>query len=147
GPEIRVEAHHPGERAEQQAHEEGPDQELDEAASHGPRVPPASGPNQEKRTKGGKWNTGGMARDLASFVKQLEQRGELVRIRAEVDPNLEMGAIADRVSKEPGGGKALLFEQPKGGGMPVLMNAYGSLKRMEMALGVEKEPRGLDAVA
>lgn len=60
---------------------------------------------------------------------------------------LEMGAITDRVSKEPGGGKALLFEQVKGHRMPVLMNAYGSKRRMAMALGVEKESRGIDAIA
>ncbi|HJW33902.1 MAG TPA: menaquinone biosynthesis decarboxylase, partial [Holophagaceae bacterium] len=53
----------------------------------------------------------------------------------------------DRVSKEPGGGKALLFEQVKGRRIPVLMNAYGSKRRMAMALGVEKEARGIDAVA
>lgn len=88
-----------------------------------------------------------MGRDFQDFLKQLDAAGELHRVKVEVDPHLEMGAIADRVSKEPGGGKALLFEKPKGGGMPVLMNAYGSKRRMEMALGVEKEARGLDAVA
>lgn len=88
-----------------------------------------------------------MAKDLRAFLQQLDAAGELHRIPAEVDPHLEMGAIADRVSQEPGGGKALLFERPKGHGMPVLMNAYGSRRRMEMALGVDKEPRGLDAVA
>src|SRR5512142_190295 len=88
-----------------------------------------------------------MARDFQDFLTQLESAGELHRVKAEVDPYLEMGAIADRVSKEPGGGRALLFERPKGHAMPVLMNAYGSLRRMQMALGVEKEPRGLDAVA
>ncbi len=88
-----------------------------------------------------------MGMDFQDFLKQLEAAGELHRITAEVDPFLEMGAIADRVSKEPGGGKALLFERPKGYAMPVLMNAYGSRRRMEMALGVAKEARGLDAVA
>jgi len=88
-----------------------------------------------------------MGRDFQTFLKQLEAVGELARVAPEVDPNLEMGAIADRVSKEPGGGKALLFEKPTGKAMPVAMNAFGSLKRMEMALGVDKEPRGLDAIA
>ena len=88
-----------------------------------------------------------MARDFQSFLQQLETAGELHRVTAEVDPCLEMGAIADRVSKQPLGGKALLFERPRGGGMPVAMNVYGSLKRMEMALGVAGEPRGLDAIA
>ncbi|MFN8011553.1 MAG: menaquinone biosynthesis decarboxylase [Holophagaceae bacterium] len=88
-----------------------------------------------------------MGRDFQTFLRQLETAGELRRIAVEVDPHLEMGAIADRVSKLPGGGPALLFEKPKGGGMPVVMNAYGSLRRMRMALGVDAEPRGLDAVA
>ena len=87
-----------------------------------------------------------MARDFQTFLQQLEIAGELQRVTVEVDPYLEMGAIADRVSKQPLGGKALLFEKPKGGGMPVAMNVYGSLKRMEMALGVEREARGLDAI-
>ena len=55
-----------------------------------------------------------------------------------------MGAIADRVSKQPGGGKALLFEKPLGKTIPVAMNAFGGLRRMEMALGVDREPRSGD---
>ncbi len=74
---------------------------------------------------------------LADFVKLLEKRGELVRIKDEVDPKLEITAITDRVSKSPGGGKALLFEKPKGSEFPVLINAFGSYKRMSLALGVE----------
>jgi len=88
-----------------------------------------------------------MSHDFQSFLKKLESCGELSRVVPEVDPVLEMGAIADRVSKQPGGGKALLFEQPKGKTIPVAMNVFGSLKRMEMALGVDQEPRGLDALA
>ena len=63
-----------------------------------------------------------MAHDFQSFQKQLEAAGELKRIAVEVDPFLEMGAIADRVSKEPGGGKALVFEKPKDHTMPVVMS-------------------------
>ena len=70
------------------------------------------------------------------FIEALERAGELVRIKAYVDPKLEMAEITDRMSKEPGGGKALLFEN-SGYEFPVLMNAYGSEKRMCMALGVE----------
>lgn len=87
-----------------------------------------------------------MARDFQSFLKQLESAGELKRIAAEVDPHLEMGAIADRVSKQPGGGSALLFEKVKGSSLPVVMNAYGSNHRMAMALGVQDDPCGLDAI-
>ncbi len=88
-----------------------------------------------------------MGRDFQTFLKQLEAAGELRRVPVEVDPHLEMGAIADRVSKQPGGGPALLFERAKGSSLPVAMNAYGSLRRMEIALGVDRNPRGLDAVA
>jgi 4-hydroxy-3-polyprenylbenzoate decarboxylase len=58
-----------------------------------------------------------------------------------------MGAIADRVSKHSGGGKALTFLHPKGGTMPVAMNVFGSRRRMELALGLASEPRGIDAIA
>ncbi len=72
-----------------------------------------------------------------AFIDALEKAGELLRIRTYVDPVLEISEITDRFSKEPGGGKALLFENT-GYDFPVLMNAYGSEKRMCMALGVEK---------
>jgi len=88
-----------------------------------------------------------MGRDFQTFLRQLEAAGELKRVAAEVDPHLEAGAIADRVSKQPGGGCALLFERVKGASMPVAMNVFGSARRMAMALGVAEEPRGLDAVA
>jgi 4-hydroxy-3-polyprenylbenzoate decarboxylase len=87
-----------------------------------------------------------MPLDFQAFLKQLESAGELRRIAVEVDPNLEMGAIADRVSTQAAGGPALLFERPKGFSMPVAMNVYGSQRRMAMALGVEAEPRALDAI-
>src|SRR5579872_4068681 len=70
------------------------------------------------------------------FIIALENAGELVRIRTYVDPRLEMAEITDRVSKSGHGGKALLFENT-GTPFPVLMNAYGSERRMCMALGVE----------
>jgi len=74
-------------------------------------------------------------KDQQAFIDALEQAGELIRIKTYVDPKLEIAEITDRVSKEPGGGKALLFENT-GYDFPVLMNAYGSDKRMCMALGV-----------
>src|SRR5688572_27760256 len=69
------------------------------------------------------------------FIDTLQEAGELVRIRTYVNPILEISEITDRVSKTPGGGKALLFENT-GYNFPVLMNAYGSDKRMCLALGV-----------
>lgn len=88
-----------------------------------------------------------MERDFQTFLGELRAAGALTTIAAEVDPRLEMGAIADRVSKQPDGGPALLFSRPAGAAMPVAMNVYGSRRRMAMALGVGSEPRGIDAVA
>jgi len=76
------------------------------------------------------------------FISALERAGELIRIKTFVDPKLEMTEITDRISKQPGGGKAILFENT-GYDFPVIMNAYGSHKRMCMALGVNE----LDDVA
>jgi len=74
-------------------------------------------------------------RNQQHFIDTLEKAGELIRIKTFVDPRLEMAEITDRVSKTPGGGKALLFENT-GYNMPVLMNAYGSERRICLALGV-----------
>ena len=71
-------------------------------------------------------------KNLKEFIKTLEEKGELKRITAEVDPELEITEIADRVSKA--GGPALLFEKVKGSEFPVLINAFGSYRRMELAL-------------
>lgn len=75
-------------------------------------------------------------RNQQHFIDTLEQAGELVRIKTYVNPQLEIAEITDRVSKTTGGGKALLFENT-GYNFPVLMNAYGSEKRMCLALGVQ----------
>ncbi len=74
-------------------------------------------------------------RNQQEFIQALEKAGELVRIKTFVDPRLEIAEITDRISKSGNGGKALLFENT-GTAFPVLMNAYGSEKRMCMALGV-----------
>lgn len=73
---------------------------------------------------------------LTEFIEQLEREGELIRIQEPVSPILEISEITDRISKSPGGGKALLFENVEGSQMPVLINAFGSTRRMNMALGV-----------
>ncbi len=74
-------------------------------------------------------------RNLREFVGALEAAGELIRVAREVDAELEISEITDRVSKMPGGGKALLFENVKGSKIPVLINAFGSYRRMAIALG------------
>lgn len=81
-------------------------------------------------------------KDQQAFIEALEKKGELVRISTYVNPHLEIAEVTDRISKSGGGGKALLFENT-GTEFPVLMNAYGSEKRMCMALGVDS----LDSVA
>src|ERR1035438_3791785 len=70
--------------------------------------------------------------DLRDYVRALEKRGELKRIPFEVDPHLEITEFADRSVKN--GGPALLFEKPKGSEIPVLINAFASEARMQLAL-------------
>jgi 4-hydroxy-3-polyprenylbenzoate decarboxylase len=79
-------------------------------------------------------------RDLRSWIALLEREGELVRVSAEVDPRLEATEIVDRTVKA--GGPALLFENPKSG-HPLLINQFGTERRMCLALGVDR----LDDVA
>ncbi len=73
--------------------------------------------------------------DLRDFLAALDKAGELKRIPFEVDPHLEITEFADRSVKQ--GGPALLFEKPKGSDMPVLINAFASGKRMQLALEVD----------
>jgi len=79
--------------------------------------------------------------DLREFITALERKGQLKRIREQVSPILEITEIADRVVKS--GGPALLFENVAGSAMPVLIHAFGSRDRMNLALGVKT----LDEVA
>jgi len=74
--------------------------------------------------------------DLRGFIDALDKAGELKRIPFEVDPELEITEFADRSVKQ--NGPALLFEKPKGSNVPVLINAFASQRRMEIALEVEK---------
>ncbi len=73
--------------------------------------------------------------DLREFIKTLEKENELKRIPFEVDPRLEITEFADRSVKT--GGPALLFENPKGSRIPVLVNAFASMRRMELAMQVD----------
>ncbi len=90
--------------------------------------------------------------DLQSFINDLDERGQLKRVRAEVDSILEISAITDRVSRMPAagdtapphtdpvhgqqGGHALLFENVISSDIPVAINVFGSYERMRLALGV-----------
>jgi len=108
-----------------------------------------------------------MYSSLRAFVAALEARGELLRIKDRVDPVLEIAAIVDQESRAPApragmggrandalahglGGRALLFENVAGSEIPVLINAFGSYSRMELALGCHEAghtPGGFDALA
>lgn len=80
-------------------------------------------------------------RSFRHFLERLEQTGELTRVADPVDTDLLITEWADREMKSPGGGKALLFEQPVVDGkiskFPVAINTMGSRKRIAMALGRE----------
>lgn len=94
-----------------------------------------------------------MYENTQDFIQALEQAGELKRVKGSVSPVLEIAEIADRVSKSPaphgpshsakvtdprfasGGGHAVLFENVQGSDIPVLINGWGSYRRVEMALG------------
>lgn len=82
--------------------------------------------------------------DLRSFLTLLESQGQLVRIEAEVDPYLEAPEIAARVVKEDG--PALLFVNPKNSSFPLLMNLFGSMKRIRRALGKDPAEFGEELV-
>ncbi len=109
-----------------------------------------------------------MYESTREFVQALERAGELRRISASVSPVLEIATITDRVSRQPAphtgspsahrndprfcgfGGPALLFENVQGSSIPLLINAWGSYRRMEMALGCHEgghTPGGFDAIA
>jgi len=98
--------------------------------------------------------------DLRSFVRALEEQGQLKRVATEVDPELEITQIADRVSKSPSpeglsgapktdpvhggmGGYALIFDSVRGSEIPLGINLFGSYRRMMMALGCD----GFEALA
>ena len=75
-------------------------------------------------------------KDLREFINFLEEKGDLIRVKTQVSSELEITEIADRVVKT--GGPALLFEDVAGYDMPVLINIFGSARRMGWALGVDE---------
>jgi len=98
-------------------------------------------------------------KNIGAFIARLEKEGELLRIRDKVSALLEITEITDRMSKSPGGGKALFFENVEGSAFPVVTNAFGSHRRIELAFdatpdelagrlaGIIKQaplPRGVD---
>jgi len=79
-------------------------------------------------------------KDLREFIALLEQEGDLVRIKTEVDPNLEITEICDRALRA--GGPALLFEKPRNSSIPLLGNLFGHPRRVALAMG-QKDLQGL----
>lgn len=77
--------------------------------------------------------------DLRGFIRFLEDKGLLVRVKAEVDPHLEITEITNRLLAK--GGPAVLFERVKGSTLPLLINLYGTIERV--ALGLETDEAGL----
>ena len=73
--------------------------------------------------------------DLRSFLRDLDSRGELRHVQAPVDPYLEVTEIVGRVVKDQG--PALVFDNPVGSSYPIVINVFGTMRRMAMALGVE----------
>lgn len=82
--------------------------------------------------------------DLGSFVRYLERTGRLARIRVPVDPVLEISEILQRVVRAQG--PALLFERPKGSDVPLVTNLFGTMDRVELALGRHPQEIGRDLV-
>ncbi|MCD8184929.1 MAG: menaquinone biosynthesis decarboxylase, partial [Rikenellaceae bacterium] len=78
-----------------------------------------------------------MYKNLTTFIEVLRQNDELAEIDAPVSPELEITEITDRISKQPGGGKALLFHDT-GTDFPLLINMMGSDRRICLALGVNR---------
>lgn len=79
---------------------------------------------------------------LRDFVRTLERAGELVRVSHQLSPRLEIAALAELSMKSPSGGKALLLENVEGSTLPVLVNAFGSRRRLALALGADAEEVG-----
>jgi len=83
---------------------------------------------------------------LNDFIHILEAENQLIRVQSPISPNLQITEIADRIMKSPDGGKAILFENT-GTAFKVLINAFGSEKRMGMALGYENADQAAFALA
>jgi len=80
--------------------------------------------------------------NISQFLSAIDRVGELVRISEPVKAKLELAEIADRVMKQPDGGKALFFENVilddgERSNYPVVINLFGSMRRMSLALGVD----------
>ena len=80
--------------------------------------------------------------DLRDFIAHLERRNLLIRIKAEVDPNLEITEILNRLLAT--NGPAVIFENVKGSSVPIVANLFGTVERVSMAL--DTTPDGLTEI-
>lgn len=80
--------------------------------------------------------------DLRDFINTIDKKGQIVRVKTEVDPNLEITEILDRLLHKSG--TAVLFENVKGHSVPIVANLYGTVERV--ALGLETDEAGLDEI-
>ena len=83
-------------------------------------------------------------RDLKSFLAKLESQGDLVKIKTQVNPELEITEIVTRIIKQDG--PALLFENVQGSNYPLVINLFGSIRRIETAIGRPPELIGLSVI-
>jgi UbiD family decarboxylase len=83
--------------------------------------------------------------DLRSYVAELERTGQLLRVTAEVNARLEVSEIVQRLVREEG--PAVLFERVRGAAFPLVMNLFGSRRRIELALGRPPEEIGRELIA
>ena len=127
---------HRGSRNPAPAASTSPSSDQAGAASLGPPAPATQTPSPAPVSRE-------QRRDLRGFLQLLEQRGQLRRITAPVDPDLELAAIADRVLAM--GGPALLFENVIGSSMPVAVNLLGTVERVVWSMGMEA-PEELEAL-
>jgi len=86
-------------------------------------------------------------KDLRGFLEMLADSGELSRVAVEVDTHLEIAEITNRVCKQPGGGRALLFENVRGHRFPVITNLFGSSRRTAWALWTDHIQQLADRIA
>jgi 4-hydroxybenzoate decarboxylase subunit C len=82
--------------------------------------------------------------DLQSYVAELERTGQLRRVSVEVDPYLEVSELVQRVVREDG--PAVLFERVRGASFPLVMNLFGSMRRIELALGRHPQEIGRELI-
>ncbi len=84
---------------------------------------------------------------LSDFLSELEADGELLRVSAEIDADLELAAVIDRVCKSSESSPAVLFENVRGHTTPIVANVLGSERRICKALNAESLEEVADRIA